>query len=166
MNLNEPLLRQLKHEAEGTRKMLERAPAEHYNWKPHEKSMTLGGLAAHIAEINGWLNATVEADELDFEKLNYKPKVFEDAMALLKFYDDTLAKGLLALQTASDENLRGDWKLRNGERIFFTMPRVAVIRTMVLSHTIHHRGQLSVYLRMLNVPLPGLYGPTADEPAM
>ena len=163
MNLNEALLAELKHEAVNTRKILERAPADKYNWKPHEKSMSLGQLTSHLAELTSWLNAIIEHPELDFATYDYKPKQFSTTEDLLKFYDETLAKGSGALQAATNETLMGNWKLRNSDRVFLDLPRIAVVRTMVLSHVIHHRGQLSVYLRLLDVPLPSIYGPTADE---
>ncbi len=163
MNLNEPLLAELKHEAASTRKMLERVPAESFGWKPHEKSMALMHLAGHVARITNWLPIIINDPQFDISKRDNKPKVFTDTAGLLYDFEDSLAEGTAALQSASNENLMEKWRLRNGEHIIFEMPRAAVVRNMVLNHTVHHRGQLSVYLRLLNVPVPGMYGPSADE---
>jgi len=163
MNLNEPLLAELKHEAASTRKMLERVPAESFGWKPHEKSMALMQLAGHVARITTWLPIITNDHEFDASKRDNKPKAFTDTASLLYEFEDNLAEGTAALQLASDENLREKWRLRNREHVIFEMRRIAVVRHMVLNHIVHHRGQLSVYLRLLNVPVPGMYGPSADE---
>ncbi len=163
MPLKDPIIAELQHEAANTRKMLERVPEDKHSWKPHEKSMTLGRLASHVAELPMWVVNTVENDELDFAKGEYKPFFAETNKELLKTFDDSISKSIEALKKATDENLMGNWKLRSGDQVYFEMPRVAVIRAMVLSHLIHHRGQLSVYLRLQEVPLPSVYGPTADE---
>lgn len=163
MDVNEPLLAELKHEAASTRKMLERVPAESFGWKPHEKSMTLLQLAGHVARLTNWLTIIINAAEFDISTRGNNPIVFTDTAGLLYEFEDNFAEGTAALQSASNENLREKWRLRNGEHIIFEMPRVAVVRHMVLNHIVHHRGQLSVYLRLLNVPVPGMYGPSADE---
>lgn len=163
MNLSEPLFEELKHESHSTRKILERIPADKLGWQPHEKSMTLGRLAAHIAEIPGWLHDVIRQDELDFATANFKPIPLDDKTALLNAFEETLAKGLDALKEATDENLFGTWKLRHGPQVFLQMQRIGVVRGLVLNHLVHHRGQLSVYLRLLNVSVPGMYGPSADE---
>ena len=163
MNLSESMLEELKHESLGTRRILTAIPAEQLGWQPDQKSMTLGRLAAHIAEIPGWLQHTINQDELDFATADFAPTPLEDVAALMKAFEDNLAKGLAALHGASDEKMLGLWRLRNGEQVFFQMPRVGVVRGMILNHMVHHRGQLSVYLRLLQVPVPGMYGPSADE---
>ena len=163
MGLNTSFLAELKQESANTRKMLERVPANNPSWKPHEKSMTLGRLASHVAELPMWVVSAVEKDELDFAKGEYTPFLAETNKELLKTFADSISKSIEALKKATDENLMGNWKLRSGDQVYFEMPRVAVIRAMVLSHLIHHRGQLSVYLRLQEVPLPSIYGPTADE---
>ncbi len=163
MNLSESMLEELKHESLGTRILLTAIPADKLGWQPHEKSMTLGRLAAHIAEIPGWLQHTIKQDELDFATADFMPTPLEDAAALMNAFEDNLAKGIAALTGASDETMLGLWRLRNGDQLFFQMSRVGVVRGMILNHTVHHRGQLSVYLRLLNVPVPGMYGPSADE---
>ena len=163
MKLSEPLLMELQHEAANTKKYFEIIPVEHLTWKPHPKSMDLGTLAGHIAELPGWLHYTINAEELDFAKLNYTAPVIANLESLLKLYQDNLDLGSNSLGNASNETLMEKWKLRNGEHIFFELPKIIVIRNMVLNHIVHHRGQLSVYLRTLNVKIPGLYGPSADE---
>ena len=167
MQLNEGLIAELQHEAVSTRKMLERVPADKFGWKPHEKSMTLGRLASHIAEIPGWTNETINQDVLDFAKMEYEPFEPNSAEELVKFFDDKLASALDTLKNnATDENLMGMWTMKNGETVYMTMPRIAVMRGFVLSHLIHHRAQLGVYLRLLDVPIPSSYGPSADEGQM
>ncbi len=166
MSLVQPLIAELQHEADGTRAMLQKVPFEKLGWQPHEKSMTLGRLAAHICEIPGWLHETILADELDFSKMDYTPKPLDGAADLMNVFDENMQKGLHALSQATDEGLLTQWTLRNGDEIFFRMHRIGVVRGMVLNHIVHHRGQLSVYLRLLNIPVPGMYGPSADEMMM
>jgi len=163
MPLNESLIAELQMEATGTRKMIERVPEKSFDWKPHDKSMTLGRLAYHICENPQWVSVTVDKDEIDFAANDYVPKEAKTTAELLKVFDDSLAEAVECLKNASDEKLMGNWTMRNGETVYFTMPKTAVLRSFVLNHIIHHRGQLSVYLRMLDVPLPQIYGPTADE---
>lgn len=166
MPLNEALIAELQMEAASTRKMLERVPEESGSWKPHEKSMTLGRLSQHLAEIPMWVSVTVDQDELDFAKEKYEAKESTTNELLLRTFDENLANAIECLKNASDEKLIGNWTMRSGETVYFSMPKISVLRGFVLSHLIHHRGQLSVYLRMLDVPLPQVYGPTADETAM
>lgn len=166
MRLNETIISEFQNEAKSTRKMLERVPEDKHFWKPHEKSMTLGELATHVAELPLFAISIVEQDELDFLTLDYKPKVAKTNAELLQIFEENLSSTLESLKNATDEKLLGNWRLRSGEKIFFEMPRIEVLRFMVLNHIVHHRGQLSVFLRLQNVPLPGVYGPTADEPNM
>lgn len=163
MKLSEPLLIELQNEAANTKKYLDIVPAKSFDFKPHEKSMSLQRLAGHVAELPGWLHSTINAEELDFTKIDYTPPVITDGISLLRVFEDNLTLGTNALKNASDETLRGNWTLRNGDHIIFTMSRMGVIRNMVYNHMVHHRGQLSVYLRLLNIKIPGLYGPSADE---
>ena len=160
MNLNEPLLAELQIEAETTRKMLERVPQDALAWKPHEKSRTLGEIAAHIANLPGLFIATLNQDEFD----RYDYKVVTDTVAdILDTFDRNISNALEVLKTQSNERLLAPWRYKYGEQVIFEMPRLVVIRTTALNHLIHHRGQLTVYLRLLDVPLPPVYGPTADE---
>jgi hypothetical protein len=163
MKLSEPLLAELHHEAEKTKKYLEVIPTDSFGWKPHEKSMTLVRLATHIVELPSWLHYTLDAEELDFQKMDYTPPAITDQESLMKTFEDNLNIGIKSLINASDETFYGKWCLRNGDHIIFELPRVVVVRDMVFNHFVHHRGQLSVYLRLLNVKLPGIYGPSADE---
>ena len=161
--LNQAFIPELKHEAASTRKLLERVPTDKFDWKPHEKSMTLGRLASHIAEIPDWMTATLTTEELDFAKGGYKPTVPATKEELLEKFEQSYTKALETLTSATDETLRGLWTLKNGDHVIFTMPRIATLRSFVMNHFIHHRGQLTVYLRLLNIPVPGMYGPSADE---
>jgi uncharacterized damage-inducible protein DinB len=161
MKLNEPMIAELQHEAATTRKMLERVPQESLSWQPHEKSMTLGRLASHIAMLPGIFIAKLSQDEVDRSEI--KPLPNDSVTAILEAFDRNIASSLELLKTESEERLLGLWRYRDGEKVVFEMPRVAVFRLIALNHLIHHRGQLSVYLRLLNVPLPSVYGPTADE---
>lgn len=166
MTLGQTLAAELKHEAVSTRKMLERVPEDKFDWQPHEKSMKLGRLASHVAEISHWVNAALTQDELDFATSDYKPETANSARDLVEIFDKTVGEAAGLLENVSDRDIMRKWRLRNGEKVFFELPKIAVIRSMVLNHLIHHRGQLSVYLRLNDVPLPSVYGPTADEPMM
>lgn len=159
-------LGELENEAKVTRQVLERVPADKFDWKPHEKSMTMGRLAVHVAEMFGWTKATLKSDVLDFSTMDYKPFEPKTCDELLAFYDDHIAKAKAILSETSDETFLTDWTMRNGETVYFTMPKVAVMRTFVMNHIIHHRGQLSVYLRLNDIPVPSIYGPSADEGQM
>lgn len=164
MGLSDPIIAELKHEAATTRKLLERVPEAAFGWKPHEKSMPLGRLAGHVAELPGLIPAIVAQDELDFASGDYKPFVATSAEELLETFDKAISKAMDLLETQTDEQLHKTWKLRSGDHVIINLPRAAVIRTLVLNHIVHHRGQLSVYLRLQDVPLPSIYGPSADEP--
>jgi uncharacterized damage-inducible protein DinB len=163
MALNTALIGELKHESASTRKMLERVPTEKLLWKPHEKSMLLTRLATHIATTPLWISRIITADEFDFAKTPIKIPNAESNEQLLKVFDETLATNISVLESASDEVLNGNWTFRNGDHIFFTMSRKVALRSLAFNHLIHHRGQLSVYLRLLDIPVPGMYGPSADE---
>ena len=162
MAINEAFLGELDYEATSTRKMLERIPADKFDWKPHEKSMTMGQLAIHVADMFTWYSATLETDEMDFAKGYEQPKP-ENAEQLVALFDKNLAAAKESLKNASAENFGNSWRLRNGEQIFFEMPKTAVLRTFVVNHIVHHRGQLAVYLRLNDIPVPSVYGPSADE---
>jgi uncharacterized damage-inducible protein DinB len=140
---------------------MERVPGEKWDWKPDPKSMALGKLATHIAQMQAWGEDTLKLDSFDIA--GYVPPVIDSAPALLTAFDANVAKFKAAIAEAKDEEWMKQWKLTAGNRVILEMPRVAAIRSMILNHTIHHRGQLSVYLRLLGVPVPGVYGPSADE---
>lgn len=163
MSLGKTLAAELQYEALSTRKMLEIVPDESFGWQPHEKSMTLGRLATHLAEIPTWTTAALTQEELDFSKTDYQPAILTTSAEVLEKFDKAMTDSFELLQNISDGDIKQTWRLRNGEKILMEMPRVGVIRSMVINHLIHHRGQLSVYLRLQNVPLPSVYGPTADE---
>ena len=164
MSLSEPIAAELRREAATTRRMLERVPEDKLAWRPHEKSMTLGRLAGHIAELPRLVVSTVTQDEVDFAAGNFRPFTASNVPELLEKFDENIAAAAEALGGQPDEHLLKTWRLRRGEQVIFELPRVAVLRSMGLNHIIHHRGQLSVYLRLLDVPLPSIYGPTADAP--
>lgn len=163
MSQKDALLAELKYEAVNTRKMLERVPEDKFDWKPHDKSMTIGRLASHIAEIPVWINRTLEASEFNFATAQMSRNTYENTAALLKIFDDAQAKAIAALQDATDEILNAKYTVLRGEHVMFEMPRKVLVRNFAFNHIIHHRGQLSVNLRLLDVPVPGMYGPSADE---
>jgi uncharacterized damage-inducible protein DinB len=165
MALNKALLMELEHEAKSTRKILERVPFDKATWKPHEKSHTLVALASHVARTAIWVERAITLDELDMGAPNAFPKVElpKNTAELLATFDGMIASGTKHLQDVSDETLMKPWVFRNGATVIFNMPKAAIIRNMGYNHIYHHRGQLSVYLRLLGVPVPGMYGPSADE---
>jgi uncharacterized damage-inducible protein DinB len=163
MTIAQTFWEEIKQEAESTGKLLERVPLEKGDWKPHDKSMPLNRLASHVAENFQWVADTIESDEIDFAKIPYEPFIPKTTEELMKFFNESKAKAEKALAKCSDEEMMKNWTMRSGEQIYFTMPKVTVIRSFCINHMIHHRGQLTVYLRLLDVPLPGIYGPTADE---
>jgi len=163
MPINTALVAELKYEAVNTREMIERVPTEKLEWRPHEKSMTLGRLAAHIAEIPVWFKRIITAEEFDFATANISRASKENTAAILQVFDNTLQEALGILESASDDTLNAIWTLRRGDHKFFELPRKVSLRNFGYNHTYHHRGQLSVYLRLLDVAVPGMYGPSADE---
>lgn len=166
MGINEAFIAEMQQEAAATRKLLERVPMDKADWTPHAKSMKLGNLANHVAELLSWTMVTLDQDELDFAKFEYKPEIPESTEALVKKFDDMLNKSVECLKKADDAKFMENWTMRNGEQVFFTLPKAAVLRSFVFNHEYHHRAQLGVYLRLLDIPLPGMYGPTADESNM
>jgi uncharacterized damage-inducible protein DinB len=164
-SLRQIALGDLEHELALTRRVLERVPEEHFGWKPHEKSMSLGRLAAHLANLLRWQVITLQHDAFDLAASPPPADVPASREALLKTFDANLAALREAMEQADDALLSRPWTLRYGEKVVMQQPKVAVLRGMVISHIIHHRGQLSVYLRLLDVPVPAIYGPSADEPA-
>jgi uncharacterized damage-inducible protein DinB len=166
MTIGQSMLSEFDQEMQNTRKVLERVPDEKWNWKPHDKSGTVGWLSSHIATIPGWATMTIKTEELDYAPVGgpaYTPPKIENQKDLLAVFDKESAEARAALASVSDEDLMKGWTLKAGGKEIFTMPRVACIRGVVLNHLIHHRAQLTVYYRLLGVPVPGLYGPSADE---
>lgn len=156
-------LEELDRESIATRKILERIPVERSAWQPHEKSFAVGDLAKHVAEIPGWTELMISSDVLDFATMNYQPPVIENTAGLLNLFDKNVKIAKEQLQSADEAKYNDSWTMKNGEMIYFTLPRHEVIRTWVLNHIVHHRAQLSVYLRLMEIPVPGIYGPSADE---
>lgn len=157
---------ELEHEGRVARQVLERVPEDKFDWKPHEKSMTFSRLASHIAEMVSWTGPTLQFPELDFSKMDYKPFEPKTNAELLEYFDKNLGEAIDVLRNTSDEQFMENWTMRNGETVYFTMPKVAVMRSFVMNHIVHHRGQLSVYLRLNDIAVPSIYGPSADEGAM
>ncbi len=162
MALNQALIAEMKHEAASTRKMLERVPTDKFDWAPHEKSMKLGKLATHVSNLPTWTGFTLNADELDLAG-GVKQFTGTSTEALLKNHDDNIAEAIAVLENTSDEELMKPWTLKSGSHVIFTLPKIQIMRSVVFNHTYHHRGQLSVYLRSLDIPVPGMYGPSADD---
>jgi len=153
--------RQFTEEAATTRKMLSRVPDDQFNYKPHERSMVMKSLVTHLADLPGWIQFTLTTDELDFQKAYEQPDI-KNNKELLAYFEKRYNDGLSALVAENEKELNKPWTLRNGETIYATNPKIEVLR-MAMSQQIHHRAQLGVYLRLLNVPIPGSYGPSADE---
>ena len=162
MAMNETLLSEFDQEAATTRLIIERVPAKDAGWKPHPKSKSLGDLAVHVANLPAWLGMALTTTELDLA-VSPPPAPFTTTEALLAIFDKNVASSRAALTKAVDADFAVPWSLKRGAQVFFTLPRAAIVRLFALSHLIHHRAQLGVYLRLRDVPLPPSYGPTADS---
>ena len=165
MAIADQLIPEFDHEASLTRQLLARVPEEHGEWKPHEKSYSLGQLAMHIAHLPKWAQLALKETEYDLATPDDDPgaRVFDTTEGLLATFDDNIANAREGLVSTPDDEMMGTWTLKMSGEVLFSMPRVAVLRSFVMNHMIHHRGQLTVYLRLRDVPLPPTYGPTADE---
>ena len=166
MPISKMILPEFDHEMANTRKTLERVPDDKFDWKPHEKSMTLGELATHLSKIPSWVAMAFDRDELDVAppgQPEYREEAKKSREEVVAAFDKNVASARAALEAATDENWQGKWSLLNRAKPIFTLPRPAVIRGFILSHSIHNRAQLGVYLRLLDVPVPSIYGPSADE---
>lgn len=158
-----PLLqKELQEESTITRKMLTRVPDDKFDWKPHEKSMTLRQLTGHIGELPSWITMALTTSEIDFATAGYTSPNINSQAELLELFEKSLQKGEESLKNCSEEDLQPNWTLRTGEHVHMVMTKYEVIRHS-LAQTIHHRAQLGVYLRLLSIPIPGSYGPSADE---
>jgi uncharacterized damage-inducible protein DinB len=164
MNLIEIFKNELELEALITRKMLAIIPNDSYDWQPHPKSMTITRLATHVAEIPGWIALALTTDELDFAKQG-EHTFYSNTQDILDYFEKSVADAKAQLAIATEADLLKPWTMRNGEQIYFTNTKAEVIR-MSFSQLIHHRAQLGVFLRLLDVPIPGSYGPSADEMEM
>lgn len=162
MSLIQMLVKEMQQEAQTTRKMLERVPNDRYDWQPHPRSMTIRQLATHIAELPTWVPMALKTDELDFATSPYSPPQINTTAELLDLFEQSLAEGESALRGATDNQLQPLWTLRNGDEIYSQTTKGEVVR-MTFSQVVHHRAQLGVYLRLLDIPIPGSYGPSADE---
>ena len=166
MSVKDTILPEFDMEMDNTRRTLERVPDDKFSWKPHEKSGTLGWLATHVATIPHWAKMTMEQDSLNLAPAggpSFTPPKAVNRKELLELFEKNRAEARAALAAGTDAAYAKSWALLMGERELFREPRAAVLRRMVFNHIIHHRGQLTVYFRLLNVPVPGLYGPSADE---
>ncbi len=166
MELKEMFLAQLEREAAVTRKTLQCVPEGRNDWKPHEKSMTLGYLSGLVAGMPGWAEFMIERDELDLSHSSaepFKTRVLDNRIELLKMLDDGLIRSCKALQGTTDEHLERPWRFVMGGRILFDAPRYVALNESLFCHMAHHRGQLTVYLRLNEAHVPGIYGPSADE---
>ncbi len=162
MPLNTPFISELQHEIATTRKFLAAYPLDNPDYKPHEKSMTIKQLTQHVAELIGWVSYTITQSELDFATHKMVTVPTDTIENLLAHYNQLASKALADLETVTDEQMREPWTLRSGENIIFTMPKIATIRAFAMNHTVHHRAQLGVYYRLLNIPVPSSFGPSAD----
>lgn len=162
MTIIQSLIKELNQEAETTRKMLSRLPEDKYDWKPHEKSMSVRHLAGHLAELPGWVDMTLRTSELDFAANPYVVPPINNNEELLAFFEKNLGAARSALEKATEKDLEDNWTLRNGAQVYSVRSKADVLR-MSYCQTVHHRAQMGVYLRLLNVPIPGSYGPSADE---
>ena len=168
MPIQDTFLPEFDHEMATTRRLLERVPEDRLDWAPHPKSMTLGRLAGHLVEIPTWIRTTLDKDSHDLAgadptEVEAKRPKHTSRAALLEAFDEATKTARALIASKTDEDLGKPWLLRNGGRTIVSMPRTGVLRSFLMNHLIHHRGQLSVYLRLLDVPVPAMYGPSADE---
>jgi len=165
MKMSEALLAEFDQEMATTRRTLERVPEDKFGWQPHEKSMTMGRLACHIAGIPNFGISVAKADSMDLSK-EHGDVAAADRQQLLAGFDRLVGRARSAIAGMSDEDMARPWSLLRGETTLFRAPKAAILRTVMMNHLIHHRGQLSVYLRLTNTPVPSIYGPSADEGIM
>lgn len=168
MPLSSALLPEFDQEMASTRKTLERVPENKFGWKPHEKSGPMGWLAAHIANLPGWLVMTMKQDSLDLAPGGVQvqpPPAPKNSQELLATFDKNVKEARAAIAAASDAELMKPWSLLNNGAVLMTLPKAAVVRSFIMNHIIHHRAQLGVYLRLNNIAVPAIYGPSADEAA-
>jgi len=166
MTIAESILPEFDMEMAGTRKTLERVPTDKLNWKAHPKSNTIGWVASHLAEIVGWVEGTLTQDTWDINPEGgepYKSVQLNSQQEILDLFDTNVVAARKLIAATSDEEFAKSWSLLSGGQALITMPKIGVIRTWVLNHSIHHRAHLCVYLRLNDIPVPALYGPSADE---
>jgi uncharacterized damage-inducible protein DinB len=165
MAIGQSMLAEFDVEMSNTRKTLERVPDDKFSWKPHEKSFPMGVLATHVANLPTWTNVTIDMDEFDMAPGGVPMKTPEchSQKELLEVFDANVTQARATLAAISDEKIFQPWSLLASGNKIFSMPRIAVLRTFVMNHIIHHRAQLGVYLRLNDIPVPSIYGPSADE---
>ena len=167
MPISAAMLPEFDHEMANTRRTLARVPDSAFDWKPHEKSLSMQDLASHLVNLPSWVSVTVEQDSIDMAPLDGseppRPAAAESTAQALETFDTNVTAARAIIEAASDEKLMETWSLLNGGEVMLAMPKVAVLRSFIMNHMIHHRAQLTVYLRMNDVPVPALYGPSADE---
>lgn len=165
MGIGESMLPEFDHEMANTRKTLARVPDNKFDWKPHEKSFAMGALAQHLGNLPSWASVTIDMDEFDMAPAGKPVKLepLHSTAAVLELFDKNVAKARVAIAGASDEHLFKAWTLLSGGNKILSLPRVACLRSFVMNHIIHHRAQLGVYLRLNDIPVPSIYGPSADE---
>ena len=163
MPINELLIREFKREMDATKKTLQRVPKDKWDWKPHEKSGSLGWMAGHVASLPGFIIRVSSAPEIDVASPDTRPRKVEKDDDLVALHGKLGTEACEALAQLSDEQFSQPWSLKQGDKVLMTMPRYDALRAMCFNHIIHHRGQLTMYLRAINVPVPALYGPSADE---
>ncbi|HQF43884.1 MAG TPA: DinB family protein [Ignavibacteriaceae bacterium] len=163
MTLTKALISEIEHEAVNTKKMLERVPADKFDWQPHPKSMTLKQLATHIANLSRRTSQIVTTKNLDLADSSIKKPEINNTQDLLKELEEGTKQSIDALKSVTDKDLNENWIMRRGDHIIINMTKAAAIRNMGLSHLYHHRAQLGVYLRLLDIPVPGMYGQSADD---
>lgn len=163
MSVKEGFIAEYNMEMATTRKILERLPEGRFVFKPHEKSYSLGELGTHLANLQQWVGVTLTMDAFDVRAHVARTEALKSTEAVLELFDGNVAEAIKMMSDAPEDRYMESWSLKDGDTTVFTMPKAAVLRSFVLNHTIHHRGQLTVYLRLNDVPLPMIYGPTADE---
>ena len=159
----EPMMNELRQEAATTKRVLDRVPDDKLSWKPHPKSMTLGQLALHVASIPGAISKLAQLDEFDVANANFKPADPSDMKQVQATLDDSVRAAEECFNSLTEQRAMGSWRMTREGKDLMNLPRVAVLRSILLNHWYHHRGQLSVYLRLLDVPVPVIYGRSADE---
>ena len=165
MSIKDSLLPEYDHETGATRRVLERVPVADLAWKPHDRSFSLGQLASHVANIPYWINGILDGPVFDLATVveDARPKQPTEMASVIARFDDEVKKARAKLNDQTDATMLSVWTMKQGDHVILTMPKVAAYRSFIMNHLIHHRGQLTVYLRLRNAPVPALYGPSADE---